>query len=108
MACNIDKLRCNYYIGDNAATQQNGGRHAQSNSARVHHTSHSGVIFCCSAELGRGMPMSLIAPAVNVRLKSVLIATDFSEASANFGILKWSTSAVCFGPPRHSKLLFWI
>ena len=26
--------------------------------------------------------MSLIAPAVNVRLKSVLIATDFSEASA--------------------------
>ena len=28
------------------------------------------------------MPMSLIAPAVNVRLKSVLIATDFSEASA--------------------------
>jgi len=28
------------------------------------------------------MPMSLIAPAVNVRLKSVLLATDFSEASA--------------------------
>jgi|SRR5664279_80105 len=26
----------------------------------------------------------------------------------DFGILKWSTSAVCFGPPRHSKLLFWI
>ena len=28
--------------------------------------------------------------------------------TSDFGILKWSTSAVCFGPPRHSKLLFWI
>ncbi len=26
----------------------------------------------------------------------------------DFGNLKWSTSAVCFGPPRHSKLLLWI
>jgi len=26
----------------------------------------------------------------------------------DFGTLKWSTSAVCFGPPWHSKLLLWI
>ena len=34
-----------------------------------------------TAYLGSGVHMSLVAPAVDIRVKSVLIATDFSEAS---------------------------